>query len=77
MDPDPDPQARFLTLDAPLTDAKLLNIIQRNFIDWVYRTSKIIVRTNQALGLFATPDIYHAEFMKTCATLLVKPEPLE
>ena len=67
MDPAPDPQARFASLDAPLSDAKLISALQRDFADWVYRTSKITVRTNQTLGLYATPDVSQAEFMKVCS----------
>ena len=67
MDPAPDPQARFASLDAPLSEAKLIAVLQRDFADWVYRTSKITVRYNQALGLYATPDVSQAEFMKACA----------
>jgi len=67
MDPAPDPQARFASLDAPLSEAKLIAVLQRDFADWVYRTSKITVRSNQALGLYATPDVSQAEFMKACA----------
>jgi hypothetical protein len=67
MDPAPDPQARFASLDLPLTDAKLLTALQKDFTDWVYRTCKITVRSNQALGLFATPDVPQADFVKACA----------
>ena len=67
MDPAPDPQARFASMDAPLTDGKILNALQKDFTDWVYRTSKMTVRANQALGLFATPDVAQADFVKACA----------
>ncbi len=67
MDPAPDPQARFASLEAPLTDQKLLTALQKDFTDWVYRTSKITVRSNQALGLYATPDVPQADFVKACA----------
>ncbi|HEX7620657.1 MAG TPA: hypothetical protein VF359_05605, partial [Anaerolineales bacterium] len=67
MDPAPDPQARFASLEAPLTDAKILAALQRDFTDWVYRTSKITVRSNQELGLYATPDVPQADFVKACA----------
>jgi hypothetical protein len=67
MDPAPDPQARFASLDSPLSDARLLANLQRDFADWVYRMSKITIRSNQALGLFATPDVSQAEFIKACA----------
>ncbi len=67
MDPAPDPQARFASLDSPLSDARLLANLQRDFADWVYRTSKVTIRSNQALGLFATPEVSQAEFIKACA----------
>lgn len=67
MDPGPAPQARFAALDAPLADARLMSTLQRDFTDWAYRTSKLTVRANEALGLYATPDISQAEFMKACA----------
>lgn len=67
MDPAPDPRARFAPLEAPLSDARLMSALQRDFADWVYRTSRVTVRANQALGLFATPDVSQAEFMKACA----------
>jgi hypothetical protein len=67
MDPAPDPQARFSSLDAPLSEVRLLANLQRDFADWVYRTSKVTIRSNQALGLFATPEVSQAEFIKACA----------
>jgi hypothetical protein len=67
MDPAPDPKARFAALDAPFSDARLIAALQKDFADWVYRACKVTVRANQRLGIFATPDISQAEFMKTCA----------
>jgi hypothetical protein len=67
MDPSPDPQARFSSLDTPLSDARLIAALLRDFTDWVYRSSKVTVRSNQTLGLYATPDVSQAEFMKACA----------
>jgi hypothetical protein len=67
MDPAPDPQARFASLDLPLSDARLITALQRDFADWVYRNSKITVRSNQPLGLYATPDVSQAEFIIACA----------
>jgi len=67
MDPAPDPQARFTALDAPFSDTRMMTALQKDFTDWVYRTGKVIVRANQSLGLFATPDVSQADFIKTCA----------
>jgi len=66
MDPAPDPQGRFLGLDAPISDAKLLTALQKDFTDWSYRTSKLTIRSNPSLGVNATPEVSQAEFMKAC-----------
>ena len=67
MDPAPDPQARFAPPDGPVSDAHLLSALQKDFTDWAYRTSKVTVRANAALGVFATPEVSQADFMKACA----------
>jgi hypothetical protein len=61
------PSARFSTIDAPLNDTKLMTSLQKDFTDWVYRTSSVKARANQALKVFAGPDISQAEFMRACA----------
>jgi len=61
------PAARFGTIDAPLNDTKMMTSLQKDFADWVYRTSSVKARANQALKVFAGPDISQAEFMKACA----------
>ena len=67
MDPAPDPQALFSSPDAPILEARLLTALQKDFSDWAYRSSKITIRTNAALGVNATPDVSQAEFIKACA----------
>ena len=67
MDPAPDPQARFAAADGPLSDARLLTALQKDFADWAYRTSKVTVRANSTLGVFATPEVTQADFMKACS----------
>ena len=67
MDPAPDPQGRFALLEGSASDARQLAALQKDFTDWAYRTSKVTVRANQALGVFATPEVSQAEFMKACA----------
>jgi len=67
MDPAPDPQARFAAPDGPVADAHLLSALQKDFADWVYRKSKVTVRANTVLGVFATPEVSQADFMKACA----------
>ncbi|HSQ39884.1 MAG TPA: hypothetical protein VLM78_06965, partial [Anaerolineales bacterium] len=63
----PAPSSRFGTIDAPLNDAKLMTALQKDFADWVFRNSTVAVRANQALKVYAGPDVSQAEFMKACA----------
>ena len=67
MDPAPDPQARFAALNGPVSDAHLLGALQKDFADWAYRKSKVTIRANSVLGVFATPEVSQADFMKACA----------
>lgn len=61
------PSARFGTIDSPLNDTKLMTALQKDFTDWVYRSTFVKARANQTLKVFAGPDISQAEFMKACA----------
>ena len=63
----PAPSTRFSSIDAPLNDVKLMTALQKDFTDWVYRTSAVKARANQTLKVFAGPDVSPAEFMKACA----------
>jgi hypothetical protein len=67
VDTSPAPSTRFSSLDAPLNDVKLMTALQKDFTDWVYRNSSVKARANQALKVFAGPDVSQAEFMKACA----------
>jgi hypothetical protein len=63
----PAPSTRFSSIDAPLNDVKLMTALQKDFTDWVFRNSSVKARVNQALKVFAGPDVSPAEFMKACA----------
>ena len=67
VDTSPVPSARFSSIDSPLNDVKLMTAMQKDFTDWVYRTSAVKARVNQALKVFAGPDVGPADFMKACA----------
>ncbi len=67
LDDRPLPQARFAALDAPFSDAKALAALQKDFADWAYRSGQTTVRANQALKLYAGPDVSQAEFRQRCA----------
>lgn len=59
--------ARFSSIDSPLNDVKLMTALQKDFTDWVFRNSSVKARANQALKVFAGPDVSQAEFMKAGA----------
>ena len=67
IDTSPVPSARFSSIDAPLNDVKLMTALQKDFNDWVFHNSSVKARANQALKVFAGPDVSPAEFMKACA----------
>ena len=66
-DTSPSPSSRFGTIDAPLNDAKLMSALQKDFTDWVFRNSSVQARANEALKVYAGPDVSRAEFMRACA----------
>ncbi len=67
LDNAPDPRARFGAVDAPISDAKLMAGLEKDFQDWVYREAKVSVRANEALKLYAGPQVSQAEFLTACA----------
>jgi hypothetical protein len=67
IDTSPVPSARFSSIGSPLNDVKLMTTLQKDFTDWVFRNSSVKARANQALKVFAGPDVSQAEFMKACA----------
>ncbi len=67
MDEQPAPQARFVTPDAAFTDLKLIPALKKDFSDWVIRTTQVIGHANQALKIFAGPNVSTAQFRITCS----------
>lgn len=62
MDKTPVADARFADLQAPLTGAKILRALEKDFLDYVYREVELVVQVNKALGLIAQPETTKAEF---------------
>lgn len=67
IEPQPQPGSRFEMLPASLTDARLLANLQKDFVDWVYRTATVTARANEALKVYAGPDVSAAAFRAACA----------
>jgi hypothetical protein len=67
LDESPDPQARFAPLETPLNDIRLMNALQKDFIDWAYRTTQVTIRGNEVLKLYSGPETSEGEFRTQCA----------
>ena len=67
LDDGPLPQARFVSLEAPLTDRKMFTALRRDFADWVYRQTTLTVRANPQLKVYAGPEVSQAEFRRRCS----------
>lgn len=63
----PLPQARFATMPGWLGDAHRLDAMRKEFLEWVYRTGAIQLQTNDALKIYAGPDISTGEFREMCS----------
>ena len=63
----PLPGAMYSPLPAWLTDARQLKTLQSDFTDWVYRSSTVRVRANEALKVYASPEVSTAEFREMCS----------
>lgn len=62
LDSAPDPRARYSPIEAPLSDAKAVTSMSKDFLDWAYREAKVSVRANEELKVYAGPDVSEAEF---------------
>ncbi len=67
LDNSPDPRARYAPLEAPLSDAKILSAMQKDFLDWAYRSAQVTVRANETLKVYAGPDVSQADFRTRCS----------
>ena len=67
VDTDPAPNARFDLLAPALADAKLVAALQKDFVDWIYRSTTVKARANDALKVYGGPDVSQADFMKACS----------
>ena len=67
LEDQPAPEARFATLEVPFSDAKILAALEKDFIDWAFRTIEIKVRANETLKVYAGPEVTQAEFRTLCS----------
>lgn len=68
-DKTPQPDARFAPLEAPLSDAKLLAAMQKDFVDWAFRNAALTIRVNDPLQVACVPPVSESEFRARCAEI--------
>jgi len=59
-------QAAFAALEPPLSNGKMMAALQKDFLDWAYRSVKLAVRSNSALKLTAGSDESEEQFRRRC-----------
>ena len=67
LEDNPDPRARYSSLDAPLSEVKTMSSMKRDFLDWIYHNSTVTVRANEELDIYSGPQVSQVEFRKACA----------
>lgn len=67
FDHSPLPESRFMDLQPPLSDAKILNQVEKDYLEYVYRNATLNLLANSALKMVASPGTTKAEFHKQCA----------
>ena len=60
----PLPAARYAPLPGEWSSPRALAALEKDFIDFVYRTGSITLRANEALKIFAAPDLPASEFQR-------------
>ena len=64
LDSEPEPDARFVTLEKPLSDKTALRNFEKDLADWIYREAPMMVKVNEALELYAGPDVDEQAFLR-------------
>ena len=60
------PHTTFEHLPDWLDELGSLKTIKTDYVDWLYRTGTLQIKTNEPLKTYASPDTSKAEFMKQC-----------
>jgi hypothetical protein len=63
----------FAMLEPPLSDAKILKPLEKDFLDWAFRDFALPLRVNDALGVAAGPEVPAEEFQRRCAEAAARP----
>ena len=66
LESQPMPNSQFHPVPAWLGDAKKTADTQKDFLEWIYRTGSIKLKSNATLKVYATPDMSEADFHTRC-----------
>ncbi len=66
LDRNPAPEARFINVEEPLSNAKVVKTMETDFIDWIYRGTEVMVKANETLKIYAGPNEGSEKFEKAC-----------
>lgn len=67
LESQPLPRSQFHPVSAWLGDSKKTAAIEKDFIEWLYRSSSIKIKSNPTLKVFATPEMTQADFHTRCS----------
>ena len=67
LEPKARSEARFVDLEAPLSDGTKLRELETDFKDWIYHSVTATVRSNEKLEVFAGPEVSQGDFRRMCA----------
>lgn len=63
---EPAPLAQFGELPPALSNLQTMRRMQQDFIDWLYQHKEIAAQANEALSLYAGPDVPASHFRQLC-----------
>jgi hypothetical protein len=66
LDHQPLPGAGFNMLEEPFNDGRRIKAMERDYQEWVYRTTEVPIRVNEALEVYAGPDVSDEAFADMC-----------
>ena len=66
LESQPLPKAQFHPVSGWLGDTKKTADIQKDFNEWLYRSSPLKIKSNATLKVFATPEMTQADFHTRC-----------
>jgi hypothetical protein len=64
----PAPDSQFASPENALSNGRVLTSLTKDFLDWAYRTTEVVVQANERLKVYAGPEVSAARFSQMCET---------